>query len=135
MGAIEDIEGHSRYFWGLRLHLLCTLHGLPADFALTGAKADELQILLSLLAADPALAAMLPGQILIGDKNYYGRDFEAALVGAGACLLSVILAPSSRRQRHHWRVVRKVAGQLPCGASSLGATACAHARAPARSGR
>lgn len=20
---------HSRYFWGLRLHLLCTLHGLP----------------------------------------------------------------------------------------------------------
>jgi hypothetical protein len=22
---------HSRYFWGLRLHLLCTLHGLPAD--------------------------------------------------------------------------------------------------------
>jgi hypothetical protein len=21
---------HSRYFWGLRLHLLCTLHGLPA---------------------------------------------------------------------------------------------------------
>ena len=29
---------HSRYFWGLRLHLLCTLHGLPAGFALTGAK-------------------------------------------------------------------------------------------------
>jgi len=24
---------HSRYFWGLRLHLLCTLHGLPAGFA------------------------------------------------------------------------------------------------------
>ena len=20
---------HSRYFWGLRLHLICTLHGLP----------------------------------------------------------------------------------------------------------
>jgi hypothetical protein len=24
---------HSRYFWGLRLHLLCTLHGLPVGFA------------------------------------------------------------------------------------------------------
>ena len=32
---------HSRYFWGLRLHLVCTLHGLPVAFALTGAKADE----------------------------------------------------------------------------------------------
>jgi hypothetical protein len=34
---------HSRYFWGLRLHLLCTLHGLPVGYALTGAKADERQ--------------------------------------------------------------------------------------------
>ena len=37
---------HSRYFWGLRLHLLCTLHGLPVGFAVTGAKADERQMLL-----------------------------------------------------------------------------------------
>ncbi len=78
---------HSRYFWGLRLHLLCTPHGLPAGFALTGAKADERQTPLSLLAAGPGLAAMLPGQILIGDKNYHGRDFEATLAGAGATLL------------------------------------------------
>jgi hypothetical protein len=27
---------HSRWFWGLRLHLVCTLHGLPVAFALTG---------------------------------------------------------------------------------------------------
>jgi hypothetical protein len=26
---------HSRYFWGLRLHLIATLHGLPVGFALT----------------------------------------------------------------------------------------------------
>jgi hypothetical protein len=78
---------HSRYFWGLRLHLLTTLHGLPIGFALTGAKADERQVLLSLLATDPQLAAMLPGQTLIADKNYYGRDFEAALAAEGACLL------------------------------------------------
>ena len=43
---------HSRYFWGLRLHLIATLHGLPVGFALTGAKADERQVLLSVLAAD-----------------------------------------------------------------------------------
>ena len=47
---------HSRYFWGLRLHLLCTLHGLPVGFALAGAKADERQVLLDILA-DPALTA------------------------------------------------------------------------------
>ena len=41
---------HSRYFWGLRLHLVCTLHGLPVAFALTGAKADEREILLDILA-------------------------------------------------------------------------------------
>jgi hypothetical protein len=78
---------HSRYFWGLRLHLLCTLHGLPVGFALTGAKADERDTLLGILAADPELAALLPGQTLIGDKNYFGRRFEAALAGAGTRLL------------------------------------------------
>jgi hypothetical protein len=46
---------HSRYFWGLRLHLLCTLQGLPVGFALTGAKADERQVLLDMLHADPTL--------------------------------------------------------------------------------
>lgn len=70
---------HSRYFWGLRLHLVATLGGLPVGFALTGAKADERQVLLGLLAADPALAAARPGQTLIADRHYYGTAFEAAL--------------------------------------------------------
>jgi transposase len=77
---------HSRYFWGLRLHLLCTLHGLPAAFALTGAKADERQVLLSILA-DPALTAGRAGQVIIADKHYYGREFEAALARDGLHLL------------------------------------------------
>ncbi|WP_043665073.1 transposase [Streptomyces xylophagus] len=38
----------TRYFWGLRRHLVCTLHGLPVAFALTGAKADERETLLDL---------------------------------------------------------------------------------------
>jgi Transposase DDE domain len=68
---------HSRYFWGLRLHLVTTLHGLPVGFALAGAKADERQVLLGILA-DNQLPAR-PGQVIIGDKGYYGRDFEKAL--------------------------------------------------------
>ncbi|MDQ3308471.1 MAG: IS982 family transposase [Actinomycetota bacterium] len=78
---------HSRYFWGLRLHLVATLQGLPIGFALTGAKADERQVLLDLLHDDPTLAASRPGQILIADKNYYGRDFEADLAHQGIRLL------------------------------------------------
>jgi hypothetical protein len=78
---------HSRYFWGLRLHLVCTLQGLPVAFALAGAKADEREVLAGMLAADPGLLAARPGQTLIGDKNYYGRDFEAAMAEAGVRLL------------------------------------------------
>jgi hypothetical protein len=77
---------HSRYFWGLRLHLLTTLHGLPAGFALTGAKADERQVLLDILA-DPALSTGRAGQVIIADKHYYGREFEATLAEDGFCLL------------------------------------------------
>ncbi|MEU7916893.1 transposase, partial [Microbispora bryophytorum] len=70
---------HSRYFWGLRLHLVCTLHGLPVTYALTGAKADERETLLNMLAIEPQLIHERPGQTLIGDKNYFGREFERQL--------------------------------------------------------
>jgi hypothetical protein len=78
---------HSRYFWGLRLHLVATLGGLPVGFALTGAKADERQTLLGILDADPGLAADRPGQILIADRHYYGTAFEAALAAQHLHLL------------------------------------------------
>ncbi|MEV7955926.1 IS982 family transposase [Streptomyces sp. NPDC058316] len=70
---------HSRYFWGLRLHLVCTLGGLPVLFALTGAKADERETLRGMLDAAPDVAASHPRQTITGDKNYYGRDFERDL--------------------------------------------------------
>jgi Transposase DDE domain len=77
---------HSRYFWGLRLHLLCTLHGLPVGFALTGAKADERHVLLDILH-DAALMDGRARQVIIGDKNYYGHDFEATLAEGRVRLL------------------------------------------------
>jgi hypothetical protein len=78
---------HSRFFWGLRLHLLCTLGGLPVAFALTGAKADERQTLLGMLDTSGDLAARHPGQTIIADKQYYGRDFENALTDGDLRLL------------------------------------------------
>jgi hypothetical protein len=78
---------HSRWFWGLRLHLVCTLHGLPIAFALTSAKAVDREVLVDLLAVEPQLAAARPGQLLIADKNYYGREVEHVLAELGVRLL------------------------------------------------
>jgi Transposase DDE domain len=78
---------HSRYFWGLRLHLVCTLTGLPVMFAMAGAKADEREILLGMLEAARDVTAAHPGQVIIGDKNYFGRAFEAELTERELTLL------------------------------------------------
>ena len=78
---------HSRWFWGLRLHLVCTLHGLPVGFALTGAKAVDREVLLDIFAVQPQLVAARPGQILLADKNYYGQQFERVLGELGVRLL------------------------------------------------
>lgn len=76
---------HSRYFWGLRLHLVATVHGLPIAYALTGAKADERSVLVELIDTTPALAG--GPRTVIADKNYYGRGFESTLAATGFTLL------------------------------------------------
>jgi Transposase DDE domain len=79
---------HSRFFWGLRLHLVCTLHGLPVGWALTGAKADERHVLADIVANTPALAHLQHTRLTwIGDKNYYGTAFEAEVADTGIDLL------------------------------------------------
>jgi hypothetical protein len=88
---------HSRYFWGLRLHLVCTLHGLPVMFAVAGAKADEREVLLGMLENDAELVAERPGQTVIGDKNYFGRDFERQLADGDLSLLRPVRKGEDRR--------------------------------------
>lgn len=89
---------HSRWFWGLRLHLVCTLHGLPVGWALTGAKTDERDVLEDLLATTPALA--VPDGLrrtVIADKGYYGKQFEARLHAGGIDLLRPARAGEKRQ--------------------------------------
>jgi hypothetical protein len=88
---------HSRYFWGLRLHLVCTLTGLPVMFALAGAKADEREILLGMLGGARDVTAAHPGQVIIGDKNYFGRAFEAELAERELTLLRPVRKGEARR--------------------------------------
>lgn len=92
---------HSRYFWGLRLHLLCTLHGLPVGFALSGAKADEREVLLGILDNDPTLTAGRSAQTVIADRHYYGRQFESTLNDHGITLLRPARAGEAPRQGAH----------------------------------
>ena len=75
---------HSRYFWGLRLHLVATPSGLPVAFALTGAKADERDICAAMI---DAAGIARPGQTLIADKGYRRAAFERQLNQAGITLL------------------------------------------------
>jgi len=75
---------HSRFFWGLRLHLVTNTVGLPLAFALTGAKADERDTCLDMIAL-----AGLPteGATLIADKGYRRASFEEDLNAAGITLI------------------------------------------------
>ena len=59
---------HSRYFWGLRLHLVCTPAGLPITWALAHPKLDERQVLMAVLDHDTPLLTARPGLLIIADK-------------------------------------------------------------------
>ena len=100
---------HSRYFWGLRLHLACTLHGLPVMFAIAGAKADEREVLLGMLEADAALVSTRPWQTVIGDKNYFGRYFEKELTEREITLLRPVRKGEAKRAgQEHLKPLRQV---------------------------
>lgn len=94
-------------------HVSSVVHpvGVPVVVALTGAKADERETQLGMLDADPTLVVTHPGQTLIGDKNYYGRVFEAELAEAAASSCS---APPARARNP----VRDNASSSRCARSS-----------------
>jgi hypothetical protein len=84
---------HSRFFWGFRLHALFALDGTPRALALTSPKIDEREVCLQLVAR----CERQPGQmlILIGDKNFAGRQFQADL----AALDATIMRPRRKDER------------------------------------
>ena len=77
---------HSRWFWGLRLHLIGTPSGLPVAYALTSAKTDERDTALAMVELDTALGER-PRQILMADKGYRSAIFEAELNTRGITLI------------------------------------------------
>ena len=61
-------RSHSRWFWGLRLHLVCTPAGLPITWALSPPSLDERQVLMAMLDHDQPLLADRPGLLLLATR-------------------------------------------------------------------
>lgn len=83
-------RSHSRWFWGMRLHLLAAPDGTPRAAILASADQKERDVALRLFER-----GLHGGELVVCDKGYAGRDFEqAAMERCGA----TILRPARRNE-------------------------------------
>ncbi len=75
-------KSHSRWFWGMRLHLVCAPDGTPRAAALVSADRPEREVALTLLPR-----ALNGGETIICDKGYAGREFADQVAKLGATIL------------------------------------------------
>jgi hypothetical protein len=78
---------HSRFYWGLKLYLVCTPAGMPILWALANPKIGEREVLAAMLEIDAGVAAEHDGILLICDKGFAGKDFETLLGEYGITML------------------------------------------------
>lgn len=88
-------RSHSRFYWGLRLFLVCTPAGMPITWALASPKLDERDVLAAMFDREPHLTTDRPGLLLIADKGFASKEFEADLARQGVTLLR----PSFKREK------------------------------------
>jgi hypothetical protein len=84
-------RSHSRWFWGMRLHLACAPDGTPRAAALVAADRPEREVALTLLPR-----ALAGGETIVCDKGYAGREFAEAVERLGA----VVLRPPRANEPH-----------------------------------
>jgi len=72
-------KSHSRWFWGMRLHLACAADSTPRAAALVAADRPEREVALTLLPR-----ALAGGETIVCDKGYAGREFADAVAALGA---------------------------------------------------
>jgi hypothetical protein len=65
---------HSRYYWGLKLYLVCTGDGMPIMWCLANPKIGERQVLAALLDHNHPL--IRDSQVLLADKGFSGKAFK-----------------------------------------------------------
>ena len=83
---------HSRFFWGLRLHLLTTPDGAVAGWCLADPKIGDRVVAQAMLEHSPPR----PGLLIVADKGYAGRQFEDFVRELGA----VLVRPDRRDETH-----------------------------------
>lgn len=76
---------HSRWYWGLKLYLVCTGDGMPIMWCLANPKLGERQVLAALLTRNHHL--IRTGQILLADKGFAGKEFKTITAAMGVELL------------------------------------------------
>lgn len=75
-------RSHSRWFWGMRLHLACAPDGTPRAAALVAADRPEREVALTLLPR-----ALAGGETIVCDKGYAGREFATAVAALGGAVV------------------------------------------------
>lgn len=78
-------KSHSRWYWGLKLYLVCVGDGMPIMWCLANPKIGEREVLAALLDHNHHL--LRTGQILLADKGFAGKDFERLTRDMGLRLL------------------------------------------------
>ena len=75
-------KSHSRWFWGMRLHLVCAPDGTPRAATLVAADRPEREVALPLLSR-----ALQGRETIICDKGYAGSEFEHAVRRLGGAIV------------------------------------------------
>jgi hypothetical protein len=84
-------KSHSRWFWGMRLHLLAAPDGTPRAAILAPADQKERDVALRLLPI-----GLRGGEIIVADKGYAGKHFETAVTERFGAL---IVRPARKNER------------------------------------
>ena len=90
-------QSHSRYFWGLRLYLLCAPDGMPVSFALAPANEGEREVAAAMLERARREGLLNGGEIIVSDKGFAGKEFEEILAGLDTTLIRPDRKDETRR--------------------------------------
>ena len=85
-------RSHSRWFWGMRLHLRAAPDGTARAAILASADQKERDVALRLFEI-----GLHGGELIVCDKGYAGRDFEACVAERFGAR---ILRPARQDERH-----------------------------------
>jgi hypothetical protein len=74
-------KSQHRYIYGVRLVLLTDLRGVPLGYTIVPANDKEYEPLADLLTGTPS-------EVVVADKGFWGRDYQARLAASGTTLLT-----------------------------------------------